>query len=117
MNKYINLFIVIIFLPLNTYSDTITNVCYSYQSFVETNGSNSVDWKLGLAACYDTGFEGFEKNKKKAIKIYSELAETGNSEAQFWMGKKLMSGSGITKNTKKAIQNYILSSEQALNMI
>lgn len=47
-----------------------------------------------------------------AVKIYRDLAEQGNAEAQHWLGDFYASGKGLTKDVKKALYWLHKSAEQ-----
>jgi 2-polyprenyl-6-methoxyphenol hydroxylase-like FAD-dependent oxidoreductase len=83
---------------------TSTAVYSSYHSFsrMENDQSYAVAlYELGRA--YEFGRRGVARNKAKAIYWYQEAAKRGNSEAQYWLGRKYEQGQDLPKNIDRAL--------------
>lgn len=78
---------------------------------------------IGLATFGQTAEELNEQSKfflqtgeiEKAIPLLKQSAEKGNAEAQHNLGYCYHSGTGIEKNSKKAVEWYLKSAEQGFN--
>lgn len=65
------------------------------------------------AQIFQNGIEQYKKKKfKKAFEIWEPLATKGDAEAQFFLGMMFHHGLGVVQDTKKAIQWYLLASQQ-----
>jgi TPR repeat protein len=53
-----------------------------------------------------------EKDYKTAHKLFLQLAEEGDAEAQYKLGEMYKAGQGVKKDYKEAVKRYLLSADQ-----
>ncbi len=75
-----------------------------------------LDAKMMLAYCYCNGGVGVHRNISRAIKLWTELSEKGNSEAQFKLAVCYNNGDGVSKDINKAIELLTASANQGYSM-
>jgi len=64
-----------------------------------------------LAVLYATG-QGVSRNDFEAVRLYTELANRGHTNAQFNLGNMYFKGQGCDKNLQKAIDCYKKAAEK-----
>jgi TPR repeat protein len=65
------------------------------------HGDAKAQFKLGRA--YYEGLFGFEVNYEEAVLWFTRSAEQGTEEAQFYLGKCYLNGTGAEKDSDKAV--------------
>lgn len=76
-----------------------------------SSDNNDLQKKYDMAVAYEEGKSG-ERDIKKAIELYRELAEMKIPEAQWRLGKCYNSGDGIEKDQKKAFALFAEAANQ-----
>ena len=57
--------------------------------------------QYAVGKCYKDG-KGVDKDRTKAVGLFSKAAQQGNADAQYQLGKSYMKGKGVAADQKKA---------------
>lgn len=74
--------------------------------------NTNADSHYVLAVLYANGYAGLEKDKDKALSLFQKAAELGSVSAQYIVGNRYMSGTGVTKDIHKAIHWFEKAAHQ-----
>ena len=71
--------------------------------------ANDANSMCELGCLYWNGKLGLRKDSKKAFELWTQAAELGSIDANYYFGDEYLNGESVEKNMKKAIHHYELA--------